>query len=194
EFPLRVNYPDGGALLVANPRALQTRLNEIFPPRSRAVILRQKTADISCDDRGIMYGTGELWVSGEGDGTVVRYRLLSVNLRVPGGKWSVGHSGISFVCSTERLRAVVDTDASGRLRYRAWNRPRAPTDAPDLIVSGGTLRYEGSGVCSHSLWTFKKGTTEYVVSEEGCTDKTEGANGAIDVFIGDEKKQTLSCR
>ena len=80
-------------------------------------------------------------------------------------------------------------------RYRAWNKPRPTTAAPDLEIKDGVSDMEGTYPCTRSIWTFKKGRAEFEVSSLGCTESTppKGATGDLTVSTGGKTKQHWWC-
>ena len=64
-----------------------------------------------------------------------------------------------------------------------------------MEIDNGSETFEGTGICDHSIWTFKKGDTRFDVSELGCTDGSEpqGAIGELDITIRGKLRQTLWC-
>jgi hypothetical protein len=70
-FPLRVNGPEG-SFVVESPADLVRRWNRVFPHEVSSLILKSPGTRLYCDTRGVMVGTGQLWlapVNGE-DGRV----------------------------------------------------------------------------------------------------------------------------
>lgn len=197
KFPLPINYPDGSTVLIGNVKALQTRFAEVFPLTVRSAVLNQKTHEIFCKDKGLMYGRGELWVRVVDTHANERYRIFAINLPpVSGNRAPYKRTALQFVCDAEAYRVVVDTERSGGLRYRAWNQPRELTNKPDIEIITGTGSLEGSGVCTHAIWTFKKGTSQFTVSELGCTDGSEpaGTSGELVVSIDGDVQQRSWCK
>jgi hypothetical protein len=197
DLPLRINYPDGSTILIGNVKALQTRFSEIFPPHVRSAILNQKIDEIFCNDEGIMYGSGALWVQRIESQPVELYRAFAINLRSPAVRRRPYEStGLQFVCDAADRRIVIDTDASKRVRYRAWNQPRAVTDKPDIELISGTVLFDGSGLCVYPIWTFTKGTSKFMVRRVGCTDGSEpkGTTGEFEISLGDTVQQRSWCR
>lgn len=168
-FPLRINDASGGVVSIDNPRALQVRFDEVFPPALRASVLAASAADVV--DRGDTFGfaQGTLWVEQLGEQAGTRYRVYTVNLpravndcgtRCPGA--------LGFVCDAAEHRAIVDYDATGEPRLRTWTKPRRLAEAPDLELGPGRELWEGTSPCGHAIWTFRHGEVVYTVSERGC--------------------------
>ncbi len=151
-FPLRVNDGERGSYSLNDPTALQARFAEIFTPETISSVIKQRTEDIFCSYRGIMYGNGRVWAG-------VTYRRYTVNVinvtrdRQP--STAQGNRKLVFACNAEKHRVLVDEDAKGSPRYRAWTKPHSVLDTPDLEIQGGKASIEGTGSCAYQLWTFK---------------------------------------
>jgi hypothetical protein len=184
-FPLRVDHPEGYSTSLEHPAALQALFAETFRGPVREVILKQKPESIFCKSSGIMYGSGEVWVQATKQGKDPRYQVVCVRTSVGGvGKSEFTPPRIAFICDADRHRIVIDQASYNTARYRAWNKPRALAEQPDLEISAGQIEGEGTGPCVHAYWKFRRDTTEYVVSDLGCTDGREppGAIGNLEVY------------
>lgn len=196
-LPLRVNLPEGGAMELRDVRSLQARLAETWPAEVRSGVLNQKTGDFFCNYTGIMYGHGQVWVEPASESMAGAYRVVVVNLpAAEGAERRPAAPALEFVCNAEKHRVVVDADGSGKLRYRSWNKPRLLAEVPDLEISPGTRRYDGTGPCVYATWTFKNSETEYSVSERGCPDYSvpSEATGELTVSTAGKLQQTWWCR
>lgn len=179
-FPLRVNTGHGSYSL-NDPAILQARFQEVFSPAVRRAILDQKPAEVFCNYTGVMYGSGQVWVNTGKYG----YAIQAINLT--GGASSDAARPdyeVAFVCRAEKHRIVIDVSPAGVPRYRAWNRPHATTEKPDLEVAAGKKDYEGAGPCAAAIWTFHGGGTTYSVEEAGCAPAPKGATGQLTVSAG----------
>lgn len=193
-FPLQVNYPDGAAMGLNTPATLEIRFAETITPAVRAAVTKQGADKLFCRDTGIMYGNGELWIDVVRRKGAVRFAIATVN--VPGAARPASRRApaqephVEFVCNASHHRVIVDRLKGGALRYRAWNIPRALTEAPDLTLTGGADDVEGTSPCTHSTWTFHKGKTAFVVSELGCTEgqPPPNASGTLQVLVDDQSK------
>jgi len=199
-FPLRVNSSDEATISVDNPAALQVRFQEVFPSGVRKAVLNQKVGEVFCKYTGIMYGSGEVWVQVVGQGNAERYALTAVNL--PGaGKiaspksWPLKTPRVEFACNAEQHRLIIDTNATGAMRFREWNQPHSISDKPDMEVPSGTKELEGTDPCTHAIWTFQQGKTEFVLSELGCTENEvpQGAKGTLEVSIDGTQQISSWC-
>jgi hypothetical protein len=185
KFPLHVNYVDGSRILLNNAEAVQTRFAEIFPPAVRTAVLNQKPETLFCNSTGIMYGNGEVWISVGREGEA-HYRIGTVNLPAADDEMFTSKtSKLEFVCEAEKQRVVIDSDANGTVRYRAWDKPRPVTAEPNMEIALGSKDVEGTGPCAHSIWKFRTHKTEFTVSELGCTDgsEPERAKGELTVVV-----------
>jgi hypothetical protein len=159
-FPLRVNDA-GGTISLDDAAALKRHFQEVFTPAVRKEILSEKNEEVGCNDEGIGYARGVIWVNASKLG----YAIWSVNPNwvppYPKNYWDTPR--IRYICQTQTHRIVVDTLAAGQLRYRAWNKPHAVTEAPDLEIKGGEGSGEGTGLCATPIYTFKNGPAVYRV-------------------------------
>lgn len=185
-FPLRINH-EGTTISIEDSATLQARFQEIFPPAVRSTVLNQKPETVFCNWSGIMYGSGRVWIRA----TEQRYALSTINLPKKNDRTG-SPPQLNFVCNTEAHRVAVDTDASDRIRYRAWNVPRPVTDKPDVEISSGTLDIEGTGPCAHPVWSFTKGDTEVAVMTHGCSADSsappEGTRGSLEISVSGQTK------
>jgi hypothetical protein len=179
QFPLRINS-EWGAYSLDDPDALRSHFQEVFPVQIRNAILRQKLDSIFCRDEGVMYGNGDIWVNPSKLG----YAIEVVNLEVAENrKNNPSERKIDFICQTDSSRIVIDADAKQVPRYRAWNKPHSVTGDPDLKIDNGKSEVEGTGGCSHKVWTFKAGSTTYTTEELGCfPDSNEPPKRAVGMF------------
>ena len=195
-FPLQVNRPDGAVVSLANPRALQVEFAAVFPPEVRRAILEPDPDGFIHRSSGIGLAGGTLWADRFGSGEGARYRLFVVNLPSPGpGARDAGSSPrILFVCDAGRHRVVIDS-AGERLRYRAWNRPRPLTEAPDLELVGGVAASGGTTPCTATDWTFRNGESTYRVEELACAEAGAGdaATGELTVETAGEPPMRWWC-
>ena len=184
--PLRIN-DDRGSFYLNDAASLQSRFQEVFPPRVRTTILKQPIEALFCNSNGIMYGNGIVWVNLTG----TRYAIETIN-----GVGSPPATGkIEFICETDKERIVIDTGAIGAPRYRTWNKPRALTDKPDLEIPNGDQQVEGTGVCAYSVWTFTSGATKVIAEGLGCFGDSppKGAKGRLRWSIKDAPPTNLWC-
>jgi hypothetical protein len=196
-FPLRVNEATGGTISIDDAAALKTHFQEVFNPAVRNEILSEKNDHVGCMTEGIMYGRGVIWVNASERG----YAIEVVNRdAIPPFKMNNWNTpAIKYICQTQTHRIVVDTVKGGDLRYRAWNKPRPLTEAPDLEISTGDGTFEGSNVCAVPIYTFKKGAAVYRVEGGlGCFGDNEpgppkDATGQLIVTVKDKPAVEAWC-
>lgn len=187
-FPLRVN-DSGGSISLNDAAALKTHFQEVFTPAVREEILGNKNDHPGCGIEGIMYARGVIWVNSTERG----YAISSINRdAVPPFNTNNWNKTVQFVCQTETHRIVIDTTASGELRYRSWNRPRSVIELPDLDIPKGEGSFEGTNVCSFPIYTFNNGGASYRVEGGlGCAGESDGmpkdATGRLEVTLAGKK-------
>ena len=78
-FPLRVNTPTG-PLTIPNAAALSENWDRVFSREVASLVLKSPGTRLYCDARGVMVGTGELWVGAvRGPEGTVSARVTAVN-------------------------------------------------------------------------------------------------------------------
>jgi len=195
-FPLRVN-DNGGAISIDDAEALKAHFQEVFTPAVRKEILGQSFKGLGCMTEGIGYGLGVIWVDANDRG----YAIWSINRDAvpPFPRASPAGPVTKFVCQTQTDRIVVDTVAGGDLRYRAWKKPRAVTETPDLEIAKGEDKVEGTNLCAVSIYSFKSIDTMYRVEGGlGCWGDDEpgppkGVTGRLEVTIKDKRAVDTWC-
>jgi hypothetical protein len=184
-FPLRVNDA-GGTTSLNDAAALKTHFQEVFTPAVRKEILGEKNEKIGCNEEGIGYARGVIWVNASDRG----YAIWSVNRDAvpPYSSHQRNTPKINYVCQTQTHRIVVDTLAGGTMRYRSWNKPRPVTETPDLEIAKGDSTFEGTQVCAVPIYTFKNDAATYRVEGGlGCFEDSDGppkeATGRLEVTV-----------
>jgi hypothetical protein len=170
---------------------------EVFNPDVRKAILDQPAKDQGCTIEGVMYGPGVIWVNASERG----YAVEVVNREATPHPSAAQPKApkIKYICQTQTHRIVIDTIAGGALRYRAWNKPRAVTDASDLEIAKGEGTFEGSNVCAYPVYTFKNGAAVYRVDGGlGCWGDNEsgppkGATGRLEVSAAGKPPSEFWC-
>jgi len=192
KFPLRVNAP-GGAYSLDDAKALRTHFQQVFSPSVRKAILEQPFDEIGCNIEGAMYGPGVIWVNATKRG----YEIEVVNDEETLPSLPKGTPQIKYICQTQTHRVVVDAPSGGELRYRAWNKPRAISEKPDLEILGGKDSFEGSDICAYPVWTFKNGQTTYRAQGAlGCYGEIEppkDATGRLVVTVPGKPDEEAWC-
>lgn len=196
EYPLRLNYADGGITSLNNPGALETRFDEAFPPDFRNAMAHATEADVGSwvDDRvGILHNA--LVAELTGDGNTRRYRVTDVYLPfTPFKPWQRTEHGLQFACETQKHWIIIDTVA-GRPRYRAWNKPHFPPDEADMEISSGLSSFEGTPNCAAWTYTFTRGDTTYTLGAlSTCKgDEPHDARAKVTVAVLGKTKRSWWC-
>lgn len=183
KFPLTVNDA-GGSIAINDAEALKTHFQEVFSPAVRNEILKDPEDDPACNAFGVGYGDGVIWVNATKRG----YAIEVVNRdAIPPIKTDWNAPKVNYICQTKTHRIAVDTMQGGTIRYRAWKKPKTPTESPNLELKNGVMSWEGTNVCSVPVWKFKNGSTTYsVYGRLGCTDGSEpkDVTGRLEISIG----------
>jgi len=166
QFPLRVN-DELGDFLLPDAASLQERFEKVFTSKVQRTVLSQAPESLFCNYQGVAYGNGTVWVSESDHG----YRIETVNTPEPPQNSSNQAYHLKLACHTDRERIVVD-QSQGKLRFRSWLRPHSLTQNPDIVIRGGTEKFEGTGPCAHAIWTFNNNPRNIEVQSLGCTDNT----------------------
>ncbi len=108
---------------------------------------------------------------------------------------------VVYRCETPKHTILIENDANkGGYTYRSWNKPKSTTDAPDLVLTGGSFESFGSGMCSYSRYSFKKGNLQINVQDGfACGDDDYFAKippntgGELTVLIGGKVRDHYYC-
>ena len=200
-FPVQVNLPDATTILIANELSLKRRFDQVFPPAFRQFVVETEkagTGENGWAGGGYMLDHGALWAQNypEKEGPP-GLRIETVNAFLGTQTKDQAPRETLFACETSRHRLLIDgpEDQAGTLRYRSWDKPHFPPDAPDFSVTGGNRETLGTGTCSHDLWRFNKGRVGISVEENRCSaDAPAKASRAIVTLnTKDAEKETLPC-
>lgn len=197
-FPFNLKHSaDGDSIAINDATTLHARFHEIFSEDVRNVVLSQKPSDVWCMYSGANYsdGTAQITIDQVDVGELKEFRVTDITIMGVTPRTSATRSQVQFICHTSKHRILIDEAGDQKLRYRAWIKPHSLLDRPDMEIDTGVEDTEGSDVCAYSIWTFKKGNTQYQVSELGCSDGSEpkGSIGSVDISIGDKPVDTLWC-
>ncbi len=118
--------------------------------------------------------------------------IFAVSLTVAASAWA----SEPFTCKTSKHTVEVSTLRSGAYQYTAWNKPKSTTSKPDIVVRNGNMVVEGTGICRHARWEFRRGNVQYMVSRPAtCTEAIPppNATGQLSVFIDDVHRKSWWC-
>lgn len=181
-FPLQVRGPGGDSIAISDPATLHARFGDAFPRQVRETVAAQKTGELFCNWTGLMYGSGAVWVSVIGH----RFAVTAVNIQPVGKSRTRDPQRIARVCDAEGHRFVVEQGG----RVLGWTKPRSLSTEPD-IVTATVVRYAGSGLCAHGIWSFESDNTSYTLSGLGCSADSspppDRATGSLELVSSDGK-------
>lgn len=199
-FPLQLNLAGGGHETVRDAAAFQRQSGALLPVLRKAV-MAQQPGELFCNMNGVMYDNGTIWANPVGSGIAAPFLITSVNL--PKGvslqaaatpATAAAARKPELACKTDKFRIEIESMGDGKPLYRAWNLPHAAPEPPAMELAGNVTR-EGTGMCSHRIWHFRNGNTDYVVTEPGCTDGSEpaGAKAQLEVDIAGKPRLKAWC-
>jgi len=168
-YPLKVNgrdpeYGQVRTLAIRNVSEFEKYGDAVLTKGFRDEILKAPPDDLICRTGQLGFDRGLLWAMPDEKG-----RLWITAVNSPGFRWPNMTAAKLLECETADHVVVVDRPRS-QIRYRSWATGRPTQGRPDLTIEGGEEDLQGSGVCSHPMWTFTKGAFKYVVEEEGCSN------------------------
>lgn len=165
-YPLSREYPIPA---VKNEADLKKRFNQIFDEKIIEIISNSKIDQWSeVGWRGIMLNNGNLWVESDGRITAVNYQsdfeLTQKKNLILNDKSKLHSSLKTFKTPTYKIQTKsylirIDELANGKYRYASWKIGRSEASKPDLILTNGELKFDGSGG-NHTI-TFTKGEYQY---------------------------------
>ncbi len=190
-YPLRVNGADGSRIDIGNAAALQAHFDLAFTPSVRESIaaIQPGGAPEPLGERHIM-ADGTLWLDRIDHGNGPRYRVAIVNATREESA-AAPYPRLAYACATVKHRIVVEQTGIEDYRYRSWNLPNFPPDAPSLQLNG-TSDAEGTGECRHAIYAFERGDTRVDVSEPGC-DENDWPEGRVTVRIKGKPAGDWAC-
>ena len=188
KFPLHIN-DDRGRYSVDDAASLQARFENVFPTSVRRTVLDQNPKTLFCNDEGVMYGRGTVWIRR----TDLGYRIVTINLPVTGRPDQKPIYRVRFACQTEKDRIVVDQPVGLALRYRLWHKPHSVLKESDVEITNGKESVEGTGSCAYPVWTFGDGTSKVEVDGLGCSDEKQSKDAVGSIrFLNDDKPGAFS--
>lgn len=190
DYPVRLNYSDGGHVEVYDAADLRDRYASGLWPILQQAVIGQQPGDLFCNAQGVMYGDGAVWASPAGRSGAFRISAFNLPGHAPAeGRpttaaptRAAGGSKVLLECDTNKFHIVIDAGADEQPRYRSWNQPSLPPAQPAMNLVGDELR-EGTGMCAHRIWRFRNGNTSYVVSEPGCTEGDVPTNAKAQLAV-----------
>ncbi|WP_335988879.1 hypothetical protein [Pseudoalteromonas sp. CH_XMU1449-3] len=119
--------------------------------------------------RGIMFDSGKLWLDFDGSIWAVPYESESEKAQrealIDEQKQALHKSLREFIkpiltWQTKQHLIRIDELADNQYRYAAWGIDQSMQDEPSLVITGGTLSFDGSG--GNHFYTFTNNGYRYV--------------------------------
>ncbi len=178
KYPFKREYPIPA---IKSPAEMLARFDEVFDE----VILKRITSSRAGQDwqamgwRGIMLGSGEVWLDFDGKVIGINHQTAQAAKRkaelVAKQKSDLYPSLREYkrpelMWQTEKFTIRIDELGDGRYRYASWAKGKALSDKPDLVLKNGTVRVEGTG--GNHTFQFTSGPYRYecavtVLGEQG---------------------------
>lgn len=178
KYPFKREYP---MLAIKNPSEMLTRFDEVFDD---AILKRIAISQVGQDWqtmgwRGIMFGSGEVWMDFDGKVIGINHQTAQtakLEAELIASQKSDLYPGLrdyqspELMWQTEKFTIRIDDMGDGHYRYASWAKGKALSDKPDLVLKNGTVRVEGSG--GNHTFQFTSGPYRYecavtVLGEQG---------------------------
>ncbi|ATL99837.1 hypothetical protein IU367_10155 [Aeromonas bestiarum] len=167
KYPFKQEYP---IPIIKNSPEMVARFDEVFDD---AILKSIATSRIGQDWqtmgwRGIMLGSGEVWLDFDGKVIAINHQTAQaaeLKARLIARQKSGLHPGLreyqrpELMWQTEKFTIRIDNMDDGHYRYASWAKGKTLSDKPDLVLSNGTVRVEGTG--GNHTYQFKSGPYRY---------------------------------
>ncbi len=170
----RVHYPlkrKAPLEAIKNKHMLIARFDEVF---DKAFVEKITTSNIRHDWqmmgwRGIMFDSGKLWLDFDGSIWAVPYESEAEKTRrealIAKQKQRLHESLREFTqpiltWKTKKHLIRIDELAENQYRYAAWDITQTMADEPRIVITNGTLSFDGSG--GNHFYTFMNNGYRYV--------------------------------
>lgn len=167
-YPLSREYPIPN---IKNEADLKMRFNEIFDEKIITEISNSKIDQWSeVGWRGIMLNRGDLWIESDGKVKALNYQskfeIDQKKSLIENDKKKLYSTLKVFKSPTYKIRTKsylirIDELENGKYRYASWKTGKSETSKPDLVLTNGELKFDGSGG-NHTI-IFKKGEFNYKI-------------------------------
>ncbi|OCA59215.1 hypothetical protein A9R10_21485 [Aeromonas piscicola] len=167
KYPFKQEYPIPA---IKNPSEMLTRFDEVFDD---AILKRIATSRVGQDWqsmgwRGIMLGSGEVWMDFDGKVLGINHQTAQaarLKAELIARQKSDLYPGLrdyqspELMWQTEKFTIRIDDMGDGHYRYASWAKGKVPSDKPDLVLKNGSVRVEGTG--GNHTYQFKSGPYLY---------------------------------
>ncbi|MCO4210382.1 hypothetical protein M2R29_20860 [Aeromonas hydrophila] len=178
KYPFKQEYP---IPVIKSPSEMVARFDEVFDDALLNSIASSRVGQDwqAMGWRGIMLGSGEVWLDFDGKVIGINHQTAQAAKRkaeLVAKQKSDLYPGLreyqrpELMWQTEKFTIRIDELHDGHYRYASWAKGKALSDKPDLVLSNGTVRVEGTG--GNHTYLFTSGPYRYecavtVLGEQG---------------------------
>lgn len=178
KYPFKQEYP---IPIIKNSSEMVARFDEVFDDAILNSIASSRVGQDwqTMGWRGIMLGSGEVWLDFDGKVVAINHQTAQaaeLKATLIAKQKSDLYPGLreyqrpELMWQTEKFTIRIDDMGDGHYRYASWAKGKALSDKPDLVLSNGTVRVEGTG--GNHTYQFKSGPYRYecvvtVLGEQG---------------------------
>ncbi len=167
KYPFKLEYPIPA---IKTPAEMLTRFDEVFDDAILKSIASSRVGQDwqTMGWRGIMLGSGEVWMDFEGKVIGIHHqtaRAAKLKGELIARQKSDLHPSVreykspELMWQTEKFTIRIDELGDSRYRYASWAKGKALSDKPDLVLKHGTVRVDGTG--GNHTYQFKSGPYRY---------------------------------
>ena len=167
KYPFKREYPMPA---IKNPSEMLSRFDEVFDD---TILKRIAISQVGQDWqtmgwRGIMFGSGEVWMDFDGKVIGINHQTAQaakLKAELIARQKSGLHPSVreykspELMWQTEKFTIRIDELDDGHYRYASWAKGKTLADKPDLVLKNGTVRVEGSG--GNHTYLFTSGPYRY---------------------------------
>jgi len=167
DYPFYRDYPIPP---ITNKEEFLRRYDEIFDETLLKMIVNSDIATDWCEMgvKGIMLGNGDVWISENGELIGINYQSETEKKRreeiIQIDKNSVHKSlkefeSLVWIMETDKYKIRIDDLGNDNFRYASWKVGNSMKNKPDVILTNGILRVEGSA--GNQIYSFANGNFVY---------------------------------
>ena len=167
KYPFKQEYP---IPVIKSPSEMVARFDEVFDDAILNSIASSRVGQDwqAMGWRGIMLGSGEVWLDFDGKVIGINHQTAQAAKRkaeLVAKQKSDLYPGLreykrpELMWQTEKFTIRIDELGDGRYRYASWAKGKALSDKPDLVLRNGTVRVEGTG--GNHTYLFTSGPYRY---------------------------------
>ncbi|CAM3976030.1 hypothetical protein [Aeromonas bestiarum] len=167
KYPFKQEYP---IPVIKNSSEMVARFDEVFDDAILNSIASSRVGQDwqTMGWRGIMLGSGEVWLDFDGKVIAINHQTAQaaeLKATLIAKQKSDLYPGLreyqrpELMWQTEKFTIRIDELGDGHYRYASWAKGKVLSDKPDLVLSNGTVRVEGTG--GNHTYQFKSGPYRY---------------------------------